>query len=60
MTKKLVDISCVLMFDHLKSYMCKASELRRTWTFFWTTFTSHVSLMYFDWDLLPKGCNECQ
>ena len=29
MTKRLVDISCVLMFDHLKSYMCKASELRR-------------------------------
>ena len=28
MTKRLVDISFVLNFCHLKSYLCKASELR--------------------------------
>ena len=28
MTKRFVDISFVLKFDHLKSYLCKASELR--------------------------------
>ena len=26
--KRLVDISFVLKFDHLKSYLCKSSELR--------------------------------
>ena len=34
MTKRLVDISIVLKFDHLKSYLCEASELREIWTFF--------------------------
>ena len=28
--KRLVDISFVLKFDHLKSYLCKASELRKS------------------------------
>ena len=28
MTKRFVDISFALYFDHLKSYLCKGSELR--------------------------------
>ena len=34
MTKRLVDISFVLKFDLLKSYLCKASELREIWNVF--------------------------
>ena len=32
--KRLVDISFLLRFDHLKSYLCEASELREIRNFF--------------------------
>ena len=49
-------MSVLLKFDCLKSYLCEASELREIRNFFQPlNIPKTVSLIYFDWDLLPKG-----
>ena len=64
MTKRHVDISVLLKFDCLKSYLCEASELREIRNFLQALNTPEtVSLIYFDWDLLPngdEGFSKCQ